>query len=210
MDIEDDDDGSGTEKIEDSDDETGRTPPFGRSPISKKNDEQMSLGQIARKYNKTATTKFFNKDSDEEEEKPKKAPIKTMNKSKTSVADIDINEKPKKKKTTIDPDAIIKGPLTGYTIVCTGVLDKIGRDEFKDLLKSLGAYYLIPLSKIFSKATESVSKKTSILVTGSILEDKRPVTESRKYKEATDKKVLIMDEDTFENFLIESDLLNQV
>jgi NAD-dependent DNA ligase len=57
---------------------------------------------------------------------------------------------------------------------------------------------------IFSKATESVSKKTSILVTGSILEDGRAVTESRKYREAVDKKVKIMTENDFSDFVFTS------
>ena len=32
-----------------------------------------------------------------------------------------------------------KGPLTGYTIVMTGVLGSISRDDAGELLKSLGA-----------------------------------------------------------------------
>jgi NAD-dependent DNA ligase len=170
IDIEKNSESDGTEKIEDSDSDAGRTPPS-RSPATKKKDEGegLTIGQIAKKYNKSAGNKFFNKDSDDDDDKPKKSPSKVVKKSKTfvpesdeddgpknskkakesasknfkksqtSTFDFDLDEKPKKKKTPVDPDSVINGPLTGYTIVCTGVMDILGRDQLKDLLKSLGA-----------------------------------------------------------------------
>jgi len=50
---------------------------------------------------------------------------------------------------------ITDNPLSGKTVVLTGSLTQLTRDEAKDLLKKLGA-----------KATGSVSKKTDILIAG--------------------------------------------
>lgn len=50
---------------------------------------------------------------------------------------------------------ITENPLSGKTVVLTGSLTQLTRDEAKDLLKKLGA-----------KATGSVSKKTEILIAG--------------------------------------------
>jgi DNA ligase (NAD+) len=50
---------------------------------------------------------------------------------------------------------ITDNPLSGKTVVLTGSLTQLTRDEAKDLLKKLGA-----------KATGSVSKKTEILIAG--------------------------------------------
>ena len=58
------------------------------------------------------------------------------------------------------------------------------------------------------KCTGSVSGKTSILITGSILEDNRPVTESKKYKDAVEKKVKVMTESEFDDYLFKSNQLN--
>lgn len=55
--------------------------------------------------------------------------------------------------------------LDKLTIVITGELETLNRSELTDILKRLGA-----------KVTGSVSKKTSILIYGTKLEDGRPVT----------------------------------
>ena len=52
-------------------------------------------------------------------------------------------------------DAATAGPLDGKTVVLTGTLASMGRDEAKDKLEALGA-----------KAAGSVSKKTSFVVAG--------------------------------------------
>src|SRR3546814_5615104 len=52
-------------------------------------------------------------------------------------------------------DGTKAGPLEGKTVVLTGTLSSMGRDEAKEKLEALGA-----------KAAGSVSKKTSFLVAG--------------------------------------------
>ena len=47
------------------------------------------------------------------------------------------------------------GPLDGKTVVLTGTLSSMGRDEAKDKLEALGA-----------KTAGSVSKKTSFVIAG--------------------------------------------
>jgi DNA ligase (NAD+) len=53
-------------------------------------------------------------------------------------------------------DARAAGPLDGQTVVLTGTLDSMSRDQARDRLEALGA-----------KAAGSVSKKTSFVVAGS-------------------------------------------
>ena len=86
---------------------------------------------------------------------------------------------------------IIEGPLSDETIVITGEFD-IKRDELTNLLKSLGA-----------RVTGSVSSRTTILLHGETLEDGRPVNEGRKYKQAKEKNIQIMDRDQFERYVQE-------
>jgi len=81
-------------------------------------------------------------------------------------------------------------PLSKYTIVITGRLDVIKRDDLVDVLKELGA-----------RITNSVSSRTSYLVTGHILDDGRPVDTSNKYKKAKEKNVPILTEAKLEEFL---------
>src|SRR3546814_4194965 len=52
-------------------------------------------------------------------------------------------------------DGTKAGPLEGKTVVLTGTLSSMGRDEAKEKLEALGA-----------RAAGSVSKKTSFLVAG--------------------------------------------
>ncbi len=54
-----------------------------------------------------------------------------------------------------DPQQIVEGPLAGKTVVLTGALDAMGRDEAKEKLEALGA-----------KVSGSVSKKTAFVVAG--------------------------------------------
>jgi DNA ligase (NAD+) len=54
-----------------------------------------------------------------------------------------------------EPQRIIEGPLAGRTVVLTGTLSAMGRDEAKEKLEALGA-----------KVSGSVSKKTSFVVAG--------------------------------------------
>ena len=81
---------------------------------------------------------------------------------------------------------IIEGPLSEETIVITGEFD-IKRDDLTNILKSLGA-----------RVTGSVSSRTTILLHGDVLEDGRPVTEGRKYRQAKEKNITIMDRYQFE------------
>ncbi len=67
----------------------------------------------------------------------------------------------------------------------------------------LGAYF-DRIKLIVRKCTDSVSKKTTKLIHVSVLEDGRKVSESRKYRDAVEKNVKIMDEMTFYDFLVES------
>ena len=71
----------------------------------------------------------------------------------------------------------IKLPLAGEVVVVTGILNGFGdREEFFDLLKRLGA-----------RVTTSVSAKTTILVTGHVLENGNEVSTGRKYRTAMEK-----------------------
>jgi DNA ligase (NAD+) len=54
-----------------------------------------------------------------------------------------------------EPQRTVEGPLAGKTVVLTGTLTSMGRDEAKDKLETLGA-----------KVSGSVSKKTSFVVAG--------------------------------------------
>jgi DNA ligase (NAD+) len=53
------------------------------------------------------------------------------------------------------PKAVTSGPFVGKTVVVTGTLGKLARDEAKDALRKAGA-----------TVTDSVSKKTDFLVVG--------------------------------------------
>ena len=73
----------------------------------------------------------------------------------------------------------------------TGVT-RIDRDELTNILKGLGA-----------KVTGSVSKKTTYLLTGDILEDGRAVNESSKYCKASELKTKIINFDELQEVLRE-------
>ena len=66
-----------------------------------------------------------------------------------------------------DEDAIAVGPLDGKTVVLTGTLSSMTRDEAKARLEALGA-----------KATGSVSKKTDFVVAGEAAGSKLAKAES--------------------------------
>jgi DNA ligase (NAD+) len=53
------------------------------------------------------------------------------------------------------PKAAVTGPFAGKTVVVTGTLSKLSREEAKDALRKAGA-----------TVTDSVSKKTDILIVG--------------------------------------------
>lgn len=98
------------------------------------------------------------------------------------------DKKPRKQpvKTQSDPSL----PLSKYTLVITGQLDALRRNDLTDVLKELGA-----------KVTGSVSSRTSFLVVGSVLEDGREVSTSNKYKKAQEKGVPVMNEAKLEDWL---------
>jgi len=77
-------------------------------------------------------------------------------------------------------------PLTGKTFVVTGVLDSMSREDAKDKVMALGG-----------KVTGGVSGRTNFLVVGSVLEDGRPVNESKKHKDATRRGIPIFNEEEF-------------
>ena len=60
---------------------------------------------------------------------------------------------------------------------------------------------------IFRRVTGNVSKKTTYLVTGGVLEDGRAVDQSSKYKKAEDIGVRILSESEFDDFLYKSNRL---
>ena len=81
--------------------------------------------------------------------------------------------------------------LTGLTFVITGLM-KIDRNELTNILKGYGA-----------KVTGSVSKKTTYLAIGDVLEDGRQVNESKKYKTAEELKIKILNYDELQELLRE-------
>jgi len=86
---------------------------------------------------------------------------------------------------------IINSALTGETIVLTGVT-RIDRDELSNILKGFGA-----------RVTGSVSKKTTYLLAGDVLEDGRPVSESSKYRKAYELKTKIINFDELQELIRE-------
>ena len=146
-------------------------------------------------------------DMDEEEEKDrkkneKKDKNKTNNKSRNNSTIKSTRKKSHDKTSTIKKKGKrdtsssnshneIEGPLSEETIVITGEFE-LKRDEITNILKSLGA-----------RVTGSVSSRTTILFHGEKLEDGREVTEGRKYKQAKEKGIKIMDKIEFENYVRE-------
>jgi replication factor C subunit 1 len=144
---------------------------------------------------------------DEEEEKDrkkneKKDKNKTNNKSRNNSTIKSTRKKSHDKTSTIKKKGKrdtsssnshneIEGPLSEETIVITGEFE-LKRDEITNILKSLGA-----------RVTGSVSSRTTILFHGEKLEDGREVTEGRKYKQAKEKGIKIMDKIEFENYVRE-------
>jgi len=57
---------------------------------------------------------------------------------------------------------------------------------------------------MYRKVTGNVSGKTSMLIVGSILEDGRAVSESRKYKTAQDKGTKILTESELDDLIYKS------
>lgn len=74
--------------------------------------------------------------------------------------------------------------LRNKTFVITGVLDSLERDSASELIKNHGG-----------RVTGSVSRKTTFLVAGSMLEDGRPAIEGSKTKKAVALKVSIISEE---------------
>ena len=99
------------------------------------------------------------------------------------------NKKRGKKDTASSDSNIIEGPLSDETIVITGEFD-LKREEITQILKSLGA-----------RVTGSVSSRTTILLHGDQLEDGRPYTEGRKYRQAVEKNVKTLDLSSFEQYV---------
>jgi replication factor C subunit 1 len=84
----------------------------------------------------------------------------------------------------------INGPLNGMTFVITGVIDKIGREDLKNILKGYGG-----------KVTNSVSFKTTYLVAGEYLEDGRPKNQGNKYRKAEEIKTKIISYDELQEII---------
>jgi NAD-dependent DNA ligase len=74
----------------------------------------------------------------------------------------------------------------------TGEFDDFSKDELSELLTSYGA-----------RVTKSVSKKTTILLAGTKLEDGRDVNTSRKYQQALKLGTKIMDIYAFTDYFKE-------
>jgi DNA ligase (NAD+) len=77
-----------------------------------------------------------------------------------------------------EPQREVQGPFAGQTIVLTGTLSAMGRDDAKDKLEALGA-----------KVSGSVSKKTSFVVAGA--------EAGSKLTKANELGVRVLDEDAF-------------
>jgi len=60
------------------------------------------------------------------------------------------------------------------------------------------------VKKMYRKVTGSVSSRTSMLIVGSILEDGRPVSESRKFKTAQEKGTKILTETELDDLIYKS------
>ena len=60
------------------------------------------------------------------------------------------------------------------------------------------------MKKMYRKVTGSVSSRTSMLIVGSILEDGRPVSESRKFKTAQEKGTKILTETELDDLIYKS------
>uniref|UniRef100_A0A7S2SF18 Replication factor C subunit 1 n=1 Tax=Mucochytrium quahogii TaxID=96639 RepID=A0A7S2SF18_9STRA len=95
---------------------------------------------------------------------------------------------------TVDTDRF---PLTNRKFVFTGVLRKYpDREDAVDAVKRFGA-----------NVTTCVSSKTTDVVGGyqATLEDERPVEQTRKYRDAVEKGINILDEEAFLKLLEECD-----
>jgi DNA ligase (NAD+) len=80
------------------------------------------------------------------------------------------------------PQRTVEGPLAGQTVVLTGTLSSMSRDEAKERVESLGA-----------KAAGSVSKKTSFVVAGA--------EAGSKLDKANELGIPVLDEDAFLDLL---------
>ena len=80
--------------------------------------------------------------------------------------------------------------LHSKRIVISGVMRSINRDALEQVITEKGG-----------KVAGSVSKKTDILIVGDYLEDNRPVEQGRKYKNAQQYGVLILNELQFQEFI---------
>lgn len=146
--------------------------------------------------------------SDQEYQKPKSQPPAPRPKSPVRKASTNKEDKkgsqlaknkqdsaskkpaPKKSTQSSIPKTGSTIPLTGQTYVITGILGNYDRNTLTDLLKSLGA-----------KVTGNVSKRTTCLIHGDVLEDGRHFSEGKKYKTATENGTKVMNEQDLEELL---------
>ena len=85
------------------------------------------------------------------------------------------------------------GPMSGFTVVITGLFEVADRKDVEKFLKNLGA-----------KVTSGVSSRTSFLVAGTRLEiGNRPVSTTNKYKKAVEMGLSILTEEKLEKRLQE-------
>ena len=112
--------------------------------------------------------------------------LSKSSKTKKPASKAEESKKPSKK------EEFESGPLTGKTFVITGLLKDYNRDALTDLIKEYGG-----------KVTGSVSKRTTYLVHGHVLEDGRDFTLGKKYTKALEIGTRILDEDAIKAILDE-------
>ena len=134
------------------------------------------------------TNKTNKKRNDKNIKKPESTNKKSTRRKSKDVKTT-TNKKKGKINTASNNSNINDGPLSDDTIVLTGEFN-MNKDEIIMILKSFGA-----------RVTTSVSSRTTILLHGDTLEDGRPYNEGRKYRQAVEKKVDIMDLSALEKYV---------
>lgn len=82
------------------------------------------------------------------------------------------------------------GPLAGKTVAVTGKFRNILREKLEDFLRRQGA-----------KVASTLSKKTSFLVVGYLLDDGRSIEEGTKFKKARELSTPVYSESQLQDFM---------